>query len=178
MTWPTHTVFGISTLWLLTLVPPEELNYNFGTLAGCATLGALLPDLDAAESKIKHVKILGTNIQPFRLPAQVVQRSEPHRGLLHSLAGVGMVCLMAAPAVWWVRWAPVGALLLGYVSHLVTDAMTKSGLRLLYPQPKRFHLLPKAWRITTGSLAEEALLLPLAFLVMILLLRQLLLDAF
>lgn len=89
-----------------------------------------------------------------------------------------MVCLMAAPAVWWVGWAPVVPLLLGYTSHLVADAMTKSGIRLLYPQPKRFHLLPKDWRITTGSLAEEALLLPLAFLVMILLLRHLPLDAF
>ncbi len=25
MTWPTHTLFGISTLWLLAPVPPEVL---------------------------------------------------------------------------------------------------------------------------------------------------------
>jgi len=56
MTWPTHTLFGVSTLWLLAPVPPEVLQANIGVLVTAATLGALLPDLDASESKIKHLK--------------------------------------------------------------------------------------------------------------------------
>ena len=60
MTWPTHTLFGISTLWLLAPVPPEVLHSIFGVLAAAAALGALLPDLDASESKIKHLKIPNT----------------------------------------------------------------------------------------------------------------------
>jgi hypothetical protein len=47
MTWPTHTIFGISTLWLLMPFPSDFIGYDFGTLAAFAALGALLPDLDA-----------------------------------------------------------------------------------------------------------------------------------
>lgn len=75
MTWPTHTLLGINTLWLLAPLPPELLAYDFGVLAACAALGALLPDLDASESKIKHLKVPGTKLKLFLLPAQVVKRT-------------------------------------------------------------------------------------------------------
>ena len=173
MTWPTHTLMGISTLWLLALLPSEIIGYDFGTLAACAALGALLPDLDASESKIKHLKLLGTQFKPFLLPAQIVSRSEQHRGLLHSLAGLAFITTVTVPIVFWTGWAPVVSILLGYASHLAGDAMTKSGIRLLYPRSTRFHLLPIHLRITTGSFAEDCLLLPLAFVAVALLLRQL-----
>lgn len=51
MTWPTHTLFGISALWLLVPLPPEVLHSDFGVLAAAAALGALLPDLDASERR-------------------------------------------------------------------------------------------------------------------------------
>ena len=173
MTWPTHTLFGISTLWLLAPVPPEIMHANFGVLAAAAALGALLPDLDASESKIKHLKIPNTQIKPFMLPALVVSRSDQHRGLLHSFAGLGMMALFFLPATFWVGWAPATALLLGYFSHLMADAATKSGVRLFYPSPKQFHLLPPNFRFTTGSLAEDALLIPLAISAAGVLLRNL-----
>ena len=162
MTWPTHTLFGISTLWLLAPLPPQILHADFGVLAAAAALGALLPDLDALESKIKHLKIPNTRIKPFMLSALVVSRSEPYRGLLHSFAGLGMMTIFFIPAAFWIGWAPVVALLLGYFSHLMADATTKSGVRLLDPSPQRFHLLPSGWRFTTGSVAEGMLLVPLA----------------
>lgn len=157
MTWPTHTLLSISALWLLTLLPPETLSFDFGTLAACAAFGALLPDLDASESKIKHLKLLGTNFKRFWIPAQIVNRTEQHRGLSHSLWGVGMVIFINVPAAPWVGWAPIAALLLGYLSHLLGDSATKSGIRLLYLQPVRFHLLPKGWRIVTNSQVETVL---------------------
>ena len=55
----------------------------------------------------------------------------------------------------WIGWAPVAALMLGYASHLLGDSATKSGLRLRYPNARRYHLLPSGWRITTGSQAED-----------------------
>ena len=174
MTWPTHALLGINSLWLLAPLPPELVGYDFGTLAACAVLGALLPDLDASESKIKHLKLLGTNFKPFFLPAQIVHRTDQHRGLLHSLWGLGMAALMTAPLMFWVGWAPVTALLLGYSSHLLGDAATKSGIRLFYPRTTRFYLLPEGWRVTTGSMAEEALFVPLAVITIGLLLRGLL----
>ena len=85
MTWPTHTLFGITTLCLLVPLPPEIIGYDFGTLAAFAALGALLPDLDATESKIKHLKLLGTQFKPLLLPAQIINLTDQHRGLLHSL---------------------------------------------------------------------------------------------
>lgn len=158
MTWPTHALLGINSLWLLVLVPPELVSYDFGTLAACAVLGALMPDLDASESKIKHLKVPGTNFKPFLLPAQIVHRTDQHRGLLHSLWGLGMVAFITFPLMLQIGWTPIVALLLGYASHLLSDAATKSGIRLFYPGKKRFTLLTKGWRVTIGSTIEEALL--------------------
>ncbi len=173
MTWPTHALLGINSLWLLAPLPPELLGYDFGTLAACAALGALLPDLDASESKIKHLRIPNTQIKPFMLPAQVVHRSDQHRGLLHSLWGLCMMVLIFAPVAFWMGWTPVAVLLLGYASHLLSDAATKSGIRLLYPSKVRFHALPPRLRFTTGSFAEEALLPLLGLTVLLLLLTHL-----
>lgn len=69
MRWPTHALFGINSLWLLSPLPLEMSGYDWGTLAAIAAFGALLPDLDASESKIKHLKLAGTQIKPFILPA-------------------------------------------------------------------------------------------------------------
>lgn len=173
MTWPTHALLGINSLWFLAPLPPELLGYDLGTLAACAALGALLPDLDASESKIKHLKILGTNFKPFLLPAQIVSRTDQHRGLLHSLWGLGMIIFLVAPIAFWIGWTPVAAWVLGYASHLLGDSATKSGIRLLYPSKIRFHLLPPAFRLTTGSLAEDAMTPLLALSALLLLLNHL-----
>ena len=84
-----------------------------------------------------------------------------------------MVALFVAPCIFWVGWAPVFALLLGYASHLLGDAATKSGVRLFYPSMTRIHLLPKNLRITIGPLAEDGLLPFVALGASLLLLSQL-----
>lgn len=173
MAWPTHALLGISTLWLLAPLPSEVLGYDLGTLAACAALGALLPDLDASQSKIKHLKLAGTQFKPFLLPAQIVHRSDQHRGLLHSLWGLGMAGTCTLPLMFWIGWAPVAALMLGYASHLLGDSATKSGIRLFYPQATRFHVLPPPLCIAAGSLAEEALIPLLALSVFFLMLMHL-----
>lgn len=141
MTWTTHTLFGISNLWLLAPLPPQVLGYDIGTPAACAALGALLPDLDASESRSKHLKLPGANFKPFLLPSQIVHRSDQHRGLLHSQWGLGMASACTLPLTFWIGWVRVAALMLGYASHLAADCATKSGLRLRYPNVKRYHLL-------------------------------------
>jgi hypothetical protein len=52
----------------------------------------------------------------------------------------------------------------------MTDAATKSGVRFFYPRQTRYHLLPKAWRITTGSQAEEPVVVLFAVCALFLLL--------
>ena len=169
MTWPTHTVFGISALWLLAPLPPELVGYDFGTLAAFAAFGALLPDLDASDSKIKHLKLLGTQLTPFFLPSQVIHRSDRHRGILHSLAGLSMAAGVSMPLTLWVGRAPVVALLLGYASHLAGDACTRTDIPLLYPRKGRYFLLPARLRIVTGSDVEEVFFAVFACLSLVLL---------
>jgi inner membrane protein len=171
MTWSTHALAGLSALWLLEILPAGITVDNIGSVVAAAVLGALLPDLDAAESKIKHVQIAG--IKPFAPLSIALHRGLGHRGLLHSLAGLGFVAAVSIPPTQWWGWQPSVALLLGYASHLAADALTRSGIPLLYPRKKRHHLLPRRWRITTGSQAEELLMPFLAFAVLFLLLSHL-----
>ena len=174
MTGPSHIALGVSSVWLLRLVPgvvgPLSAvdGSSPGLLVGAAALGALLPDLDATHSTVKYLR-LGRRFQPFRIPAQVLSAQFVHRGPLHSLSGLGLLWLwVGLPTLVWVGWQPSLALALGMASHLVGDASTKSGVPLLYPRTGRWHLLPAGWRLTTGSAAEQAvfacLLMPILLL--------------
>jgi len=166
-----HALIGISTLWLL--MPFGLINQeNLAPLVLCALLGALSPDLDAGESKLKRFAVAG--IAPFAPLSQILHRSFGHRGFLHSLAGLGLFTVLCAlPVGFGLGWLFGIALSLGYASHILADAATKSGVPLLYPHRKRYHLLPPAWRLTTGSLAEDMLWPFLAFAVLLLLFNQL-----
>ena len=79
------------------------LAYDVGTLAAVAALGALLPDLDASGSKIKHLKLPGTQFKPFLLPAQVVSCSNQHRGMLQLAVG-GVACSVLCGTACGVAW--------------------------------------------------------------------------
>lgn len=79
------------------------------------------------------------------------------------------VCL--APLAVWVNWQTAAALWLGYGSHILADAATKTGVPGLR-MSSRWYLLPKSWRILTGSPAEDALLPVLAASVIYLLLSN------
>jgi len=172
MTWRTHTIAGLGSLWLLSIAPNGVTPDNLALVAVCAALGSLLPDLDAAESKIKHLRIAG--IQPFAPIAVSFFRGLGHRGLLHSLLGLLVIAAASLSLIPWLGWQAVCALILGYASHLVTDAMTRSGIPWLYPHKQRYHLLPPQWRFVTGSYAELVLFPFLALLFSLLLLRVIL----
>ncbi|KNZ70365.1 Inner membrane protein YdjM [Thermincola ferriacetica] len=80
-----------------------------------------------------------------------------HRGMTHSLLGLAIT----STAAWyiqdavgiWQRWGVniLPAFVLGYSLHLLADALTNSGVPLLYPYRKRFAL---PW-FNTGSLKER-----------------------
>jgi hypothetical protein len=65
MTWRFHALFGINSLWLPVILSTGFINHDLGTLSAISVFGALLPDFDASESKIKHVNLLGTPLKPF-----------------------------------------------------------------------------------------------------------------
>lgn len=167
----THILVGISSLWLLAWIPNVVTPDTLGSLTVCAALGALLPDLDANNSTIKHLSV--ARIQPFAPVACVLSRDLGHRGATHSLLGLGIFAVLTLPLVWFWPWGYWAALVLCYTSHLVADACTKSGIPFLYPNRKKVHLLPRAWRLTTGSLAEDALVPIIALAILFLLFSQL-----
>jgi len=170
MTWSTHVMAGICSLWIFELFPASQPEH-IAIYAGAAALGALLPDLDAPRSEIGQWSIGG--IKPFFLPSQAIYRSVGHRSLLHSLLALVFVAIAGAILSPFLGWQVSLALWLGYVSHLLTDASTRSGIPLLYPRPKRFHLLPKPLRIVTGSSAEEVIFVVFATLVLLFFLSNL-----
>lgn len=113
-------------------------------------LGALIDLLDA------------TLRRGLALMANGLARLLPHRGITHSLVTAllltgGLALLLAAMPSWPARGLPF-AFLVGYVSHLVADGVTKTGVPLLLPLMRhRFHLLPRGLRLTTGGTFEQSL---------------------
>lgn len=169
MTWRTHVVGGIATLWFLGSSAVLGASDPVGAgnpivLSALAGFGALLPDLDAQESRIKNLTTFG--IRPFFLPAVALHHALGHRGMLHSAMGLMlMAVVLGLPVGLWLGTTPMIALLLGYASHLVLDGATKAGIPLWFPNPQRLHLLPLCLRVTTGSQAEDGVLIALILLV-------------
>lgn len=149
-----------------------------------ATVGALLPDMDtrhfALRSEIwrawnhvaKACRRFGLWGEPFALAALfvgvvmagtlgvvswVLRRFVSHRGFTHTLLCTAIV---SGLAVWgsvnlFDSWVPGVALAVGYLSHLLTDAMTMRGVELFGPfVPVAMHLLPRGVRFRNGTAAE------------------------
>ena len=108
---------------------------------GAAALGSLLPDIDHPQSWA------GRKMRVVSIPLSLLIG---HRGLTHSaLAIIGGLILLAAMGVGGLA-APV---VVGYLSHLLADALTPSGVPLLWPNQRRFSLN----LCRTGSAMEIAI---------------------
>ena len=164
MTWRTHALGGISSLWLLAIIPGS----NLGALAAIAAFGALLPDIDATRSKIRSLSAL--NIQPFEPVGAAANRTFAHRGFLHSPTALAYAAAAAVIFGALTDWALGAALWLGYASHLALDACAKSGIP---GRDRRLFLVPPALRIVTGSVQEDIYFMLLALAASALLLTQL-----
>ncbi len=120
--------------------------------AVAAILGALAPDIDAEKSTIKSSLGLAGKIVSFMLRLVGVK----HRGATHY--GLTALLILAATFWCWRTGWPYGdvalAFGLGYLSHILADALTKHGVPLLWPLPGQFHLLPGPLRIRTGGPVE------------------------
>jgi inner membrane protein len=116
---------------LVPFVPPNNSAILAVLMVFCV-FGALVPDLDAVESKIKHVKVMG--IKPFVPVSKAINRDFGHRGLLHSLWGWLGFSVLSLPLSAVIGGLPVLALVVGYLSHLAADACTVSGIPALYPK--------------------------------------------
>lgn len=148
-----------------------------------AALGAMLPDIDARRfplqgevwrgwKRLAHAAwsrgVLGA---PFALAALIVggvmagvlgtlswlvRRVVSHRGFTHTLI---CAAIIGALSVWggqrlFGAWVPGAALAIGYLSHLLTDAMTYRGVEILWPVPLTIHILPPGMRFSNGGVRE------------------------
>lgn len=153
MTWRTHLAGGIASLWTLRLIPGASLP----DAAIFAAIGSLLPDLDAASSKIQAL------CPPLRSVSRMARQLVSHRGPFHSLIGAyAFAMLLCLPVAAVAGPSSAIGLLLGYLSHLLLDACTVSGLPLLWPDPKSHRLLPRRLKVVTNGPWEDFLLVLLA----------------
>ncbi|MFA6525304.1 MAG: metal-dependent hydrolase [Patescibacteria group bacterium] len=163
----THAVIGANTVWVLALFSGFSWN-PFLILVGA--LGGLLPDLDASDSKIKHLEVgygKGKNriaLKPFYLISWIVSSVFKHRGAFHSLLAVILVGWGSFFLFLFLgQWVEILShefwlvLTLGYASHIIADGMTHHGVPLLWPWKWNFHFLPKPFRIKTGGITERIL---------------------
>jgi len=163
----THALFGATTVALANTIHPfitphlwRDVPTGAVLALGVGILGALLPDIDANESSIKHELGLAGSVISGGLRLLGVK----HRGLTHT--GLAAAVILVAGVLVGSRFgfADVGlAFGLGYLSHLIADGLTLTGIPLLAPfYRKNIHLLPKPLRIRTGSAAESLVFLSVA----------------
>lgn len=119
----THTPGGIFAVASVFMVAQPNNIAELSVGLFCGAVGGLLPDIDHESSKI--TKKLG----PI---GYIISRCCSHRGITHTLAlWVFLFGLIAT--CFPVLGFYCGCLFLGCVSHLVLDAMTPSGVPLLWP---------------------------------------------
>lgn len=118
MTGKTHLVGGVASGMALASVTP----YDPTTLVIAGAVGGLLPDICHGGSKIgRKMPIL----------SKIINTIFGHRTFTHSLLFLLLAWLLLELLI------PVDAIkigvLVGMVSHLILDAATKNGIKLLYP---------------------------------------------
>jgi len=100
-------------------------------------LGSLFPDLDTNSQIAKVFKQNKSEIK--------------HRGFLHAPFTVGVFFLLY---YFIFRNFAILPFIIGYLSHIFLDALTKEGVPLLYPlTKKKFHI----FSIKTGSIIDKTL---------------------
>lgn len=146
----THIAAGAGSALIAAEIMHAQFNAAVFLLAG-GILGSMLPDIDHPKSAF------GSKVVPI---STIISGIFGHRGITHSL-----IALMAVSYGGWhfmreanmgnIDVAPfVAGISAGYLSHLVGDWMTNSGIPLLWPSSKRF---VSPIRMFTGDLKEYLL---------------------
>ena len=166
MTGRTHDLCAVTALNIYVATQPLPhmslgtalVAFSFGLIAG------VIPDLDEwtsdAWDKIPAGSLIGRLIQPIFIGS--------HRKITHSLLGMAIIAFIARAALQATAHivlvdmnVVLGAILLGYLSHLIADSLTREGVPWLLPLPFKFGFPPfRFLRIKTASWAEYYLFFP------------------
>ena len=160
MTARTHDLAAITALGVVVLAQPvRTLSLATMIVAVFANLiGGVTPDIDQPTAPLWRNLPVGKYFGKL-----FDDLSGGHRFLTHSILGLAIFGFVAhwlliflhpimgsvnIGLVWW-------AFMIGMLSHLVMDTLTKEGVPWLLPVPVKFGLPPlKAFRITTGKAVE------------------------
>lgn len=167
MTARTHDLAAITALGVIVLVTPlGTITLSTAVIGVFANLvGGITPDIDQPTAP------LWRNLPVGKYLGRIFDTLlGGHRFLSHSILGLALFGLIAhwllvffhpvmprvnIGFVWW-------AFMIGMLSHLVMDTLTKEGVPWLLPIPVKFGLPPlKTFRITTGKAVENFIVFPL-----------------
>ena len=165
MTSRTHDMVAFaSLLTVATYYPPDSLNINpsISCLIGC-TIGALIPDMDQATNRLWDLLPAGNLFgKIFR---NLMLR---HRTISHSVLGIWIlykVLEFIVPRILNPNYVNleivIASILIGFISHIAADMLTKEGVPLLFPLPFKIGFPPfESLRIKTGKFMENFVVFP------------------
>lgn len=145
-----HMPFAMASWWLFGFLSGVPVT-GYNSLA--AAFGGLLPDIDHPES------VVGRRVRFLSVPIASVFG---HRGFTHSLLAVVLVGVLAF------QFTLHGQSLLlpvciGYLSHILGDALSASGVPLLYPWSKRRF----KWRVLPVNSVQETTVVAVMFFMLL-----------
>ncbi len=149
MTWRTHVVVGMNTLWILPLT--GHVDNTIFTLVPTAALASLLPDIDAISAKIHY---LGKGALLFT-QGKFKGKYFHHRGMMHGVFIAALITLILA--FFFAKSVPMLPVIffLAYMSHGVVDGLNWP-VGLFYPLwMKKFTLLPRSLLTPVNGFADN-----------------------
>jgi inner membrane protein len=166
MTARTHDLAAVTALGIVVLAQPiRTMTLATAIIAVFANLiGGITPDIDQPTAP------LWRNLPVGHIFGRVFDKMlGGHRFLTHSILGLVLFGLAAhwlliflqpimknvnIGYVWW-------AFMIGMLSHLIMDSLTKEGVPWLLPIPIKFGFPPlKKFRVRTGHWAETLIIFP------------------
>jgi inner membrane protein len=165
MTARTHDLIAFgSLLTIASYYPPSSLNVS--TLITCLVgniVGALLPDTDQSTNRLWDLLPVGNTLG--RLFRKLMLN---HRTISHSLLGIYIIYKITSIVVPKI-FNPVNintdlvilSIMVGFVSHIAADSLTKEGIPLFFPIKFKIGIPPiELFRMTTGKLMEKFIIFP------------------
>ncbi|HSX47503.1 MAG TPA: metal-dependent hydrolase [Patescibacteria group bacterium] len=166
MTARTHDLAALTALGIVILIEPIK-TFNLATVIisiFANLIGGITPDIDQPTAP------LWRNLPIGKIFGKIFDSlTGGHRFLTHSIIGLALfgflvhyLLIFLSPImhsvdtgyVWW-------AFMIGMISHLIMDSLTKEGVPWLLPLPFKFGFPPiKSFRVTTGKIVEKFIVFP------------------
>jgi inner membrane protein len=166
MTGRTHDLAAVTALGAVLIIEPLK-TITLATAIICLfanLMGGIAPDIDQPTAP------LWRNLPVGKYFGKVFDKlSGGHRFLTHSIIGLAIfgflihfLLIFLTPImhgvdtgyVWW-------SFMIGMLSHLIMDSLTKEGVPWLLPIPIKFGFPPiKKFRVRTGHWAEKLVVFP------------------